>query len=1184
MQRIARPLLLAASMAAASVLHTAAPPAATRVADSDWLAKAQQHVAQREYRASENGAGLQAPNRAHNLRTYFDVQGIRVHDRTADTGPELVRLSLSGVGRGAEIASAPAGKQVLARENRVEIRRPGILEWYENSPAGLEQGFTLDARPAGDGPLVVEIAVAGATPTRNGDAIAMHTATGRNLDYGALEVTDAAGRALASHFDLASGDRLRIVVDDAGASYPLLIDPLITQAPPTGKKLESQQALSSFGLSVASAGDVNGDGYGDVIVGAMRYDAGETDEGAAFVFLGSASGIPDGTDSSAATQLESNQGTTPPGPGSPSRFGSSVAGAGDVNGDGFDDVIVSAPYYDAVAGSGGDEGAAFVFFGSASGIADGNPGTANHSIVSEFAHGQLFTVAAAGDVNGDGYGDILVGSPFRALVFLGSASGIVGNNIATAATRLTPTVGDFIAGVVGAGDVNGDGYDDVIVGIPGFDGGQTDEGAAFIYLGSASGIPSGDATTAATRLESNQPGGSDIDGAYPVFGGPVAGAGDVNGDGFDDVIVGAPRYQTGQSKEGAAFIFLGSASGIPNGDPTTAAARLAANQEDARFGYSVASAGDVNRDGFADLLIGAPHYSFGSGYEGAAFVFLGSASGIPSGSPSAAAASLESSRYCRPPASTACLMGFSASSAGDVDGDGYGDVIVGTTIERAYVFKGSESGLAEAAVEHATPDALLEGDQDSAHIGASVAGSGDVNGDGYDDVIVGAPYYDAGQVNEGAAFVFLGGPSGIPSGAAASAATQIESDQAFANLGESVAGAGDVNGDGYADVIVGDPNYGSGAAFVFLGSASGVPDGNPANAASRLTAVPFEVCPDPASTGFGVSVAGAGDVNHDGFGDVIVGAPSYPQPSPCTPVAGPPEPGAAFVFNGSASGIADASAATAAARLVSTTPAWFGDSVAAAGDVNGDDYDDVIVGAPYYSATESDEGAAFVFLGGASGIADGGPTSASAQLESNQARAHLGSSVAGAGDVNGDGYADVIVGAPLYDVDSAVDVDDGAAFVFHGSASGVAAGSPATAATAILSDQPHAALGVSVAGVGDVNRDGHVDVLVGASRYPVSATETGAAFVYLGGPAGASSHVTVRIEGSQNEERLGASVAGAGDVDGDGANDVIVGAPNHDAGQIDEGAAFVYLPEPHALLALAAGAVLVAALKRARRA
>jgi hypothetical protein len=329
-----------------------------------------------------------------------------------------------------------------------------------------------------------------------------------------------------------------------------------------------------------------------------------------------------------------------------------------------------------------------------------------------------------------------------------------------------------------------------------------------------------------------------------------------------------------------------------------------------------------------------------------------------------------------------------------------------------------------------------------------------VNADGYGDVIVGAPFYDNGQSNEGAAFLFHGSADGIQDAIPLTANAQLESNQVSAFLGWSVASAGDVNGDGYSDVIVSSLFYDNGqtdegAAFVFLGSASGVADGNPASAHAQLES-------DQASAQWGFSVASAGDVNGDGYADVIVGANSFDN--------GQTNEGAAFVFLGAASGMADGNPANAHAQLESDQDfAFLGQSVASAGDLNGDGYADVIVGANAFDSGQTDEGAAFVFLGGASGVGDGNPGTAHAQLESNQATASLGSSVASAGDVNGDGYADVIVGARAYDNGQ---IDEGAAFVFLGGASGLADGSPASAHAQLESDQLSSNLGSSVASAG----------------------------------------------------------------------------------------------------------------------
>jgi hypothetical protein len=223
----------------------------------------------------------------------------------------------------------------------------------------------------------------------------------------------------------------------------------------------------------------------------------------------------------------------------------------------------------------------------------------------------------------------------------------------------------------------------------------------------------------------------------------VATAGDVNGDGFSDVIVGAYQYENGEINEGRVFVYHGSADGLA----TTADWTAESNQAGAFFGRSVATAGDANGDGFSDVIVGAYQYDNGQGDEGRAFVYHGSAVGLST----TAAWTAESNQG-------SAWFGWSVETAGDVNGDGFSDVIVGVTgydndqmnEGRASVYHGSAAGFSPTA------DWTAESNQTGATSGISVGTAGDVNGDGFSDVIVGVYHYDNGESDEGRAFVYYG--------------------------------------------------------------------------------------------------------------------------------------------------------------------------------------------------------------------------------------------------------------------------------------------------------------------------------------------------------------------------------------------------------------------------------------------
>jgi hypothetical protein len=908
----------------------------------------------------------------------------------------------------------------------------------------------------------------------------------RLLRYGGLVAHDSANHELASQLRV-DGSEVAIVIDDAGATYPVSIDPVMTAPAWTA---EGDQAGSNFGISVATAGDVNGDGFSDVIVGAWTFDDGQVDEGRAFLYLGSAAGL-------ALTPSWTAEGDQ-----TGAFFGTSVATAGDVNGDGFADVMVGAPQFD---NGQTDEGRALVYHGSPSGLGASPTWTAEgDQATAYFGYG----IGTAGDVNGDGFSDVIVGAEAFdngqtdegiAQVYLGSTTGLAVTPVCTLESN---QAGAFFGLAVGtAGDVNGDGFSDVIVGAPVFTNGQSGEGRVFVYRGS----PSGPVPLPVWTAESDQAGAS--------FGYSVATAGDTNGDGFSDVVIGAYNYDNGETNEGRAYVYFGSGLGLA---PSPAWTREL-NQASAGFGVSVATAGDVNGDGFADVIVGAYRYDNGETDEGRALVYQGSAAG-----PSTLAAWTAESNQA------SAFFGRVVATAGDVNGDGRSDVLVGaygydngqSDEGRVFVYYGGSAGLFIANWN-------VESDQADALMGSSVATAGDVNGDGFSDLIVGAPSYDNGGINEGRAYVYLGSASGP----GLSAAWTAEGNQSGVHFGSSVGTAGDVNGDGFSDVIIGAPYYGNGElnegrAFVYHGSASGLGP-SPAWTAEG----------DQDYADFGVSVGTAGDVNGDGYSDIIVGAPNYSNDQ-----AGE---GRASVYHGSASGLSGSPAWTAESNQSQSS---FGASVGTAGDVNGDGFSDVIVGASYYDHVDLDAvGRVVVYHGSTSGLG----LSPAWAAEGDQAQALFGNSVGTAGDVNGDGFSDVIVGADDYDHG---EENEGRAFAYYGSFAGLVP-FPSWSAEG---NQSFANFGCSVGSAGDVNGDGYSDVIVGALFHANPLPGEGRAAVYHGSATGLGASAAWTLEGGQNEAQLGTSVASAGDVNGDGFSDVIIGAPRYDHVQTDEGEVLVF--------------------------
>jgi Ca2+-binding RTX toxin-like protein len=836
-------------------------------------------------------------------------------------------------------------------------------------------------------------------------------------------------------------------------------------APVQGFIIQGDAAFDDAGRSVSSAGDVNGDGIDDLIVGANGGDDGGISAGEAYVIYGVA-GTARGTVD--LTGLTATQGFIIQGDAVGDFAGWSVSSAGDVNGDGIDDLIVGAPYGDDGGISAGE---AYVIYGVA--------GTARGTV-------DLTGLAAA-----DGF--IIQGDE----------------------------AGDFAGwSVSSAGDVNDDGIDDLIVGARNGDDGGADAGEAYVIYGVAAASRGTVDLTGLTAADGFIIQG---DAAGDRAGLSVSSAGDVNGDGIDDLIVGASYGDDGGPQAGEAYVIFGvtgTARGTVDLTGLTAAQGFIIQGDATRdyAGTSVSAAGDVNGDGIDDLIVGAYGGDNGGSYAGEAYV----------------------------------IYGGSAS--------GFGAVVDLSALRAAHGF-------------------IIQGDAADDNAGSSVSSAGDVNGDGIDDLIVGAPEGDDGGLSAGEAYVIYGvaGASrGLVdlTGLAAADGFIIQGDVAYDFAGYSVSSAGDVNGDGIDDLIVGatggdDGGTDAGEAYVIFGvagSTRGTLD------LTGLTAAQgFIIQGDAAYDTAGYSVSSAGDVNGDGIDDLIVSAPRGDD--------GGDRAGEAYVIYGVAGasrGTVDLTGLTAADGFIIQGDAALdeaGRSVSAAGDVNGDGIDDLIVGAHRGDDGGDRAGEAYVIYGlagTARGTVDltGLTATQGFIIQGDAAGDRAGNSVSSAGDVNGDGIDDLIVGAYRGDDGG---TDAGEAYVIYGVA-GTARGTvdltglTATQGFIIQGDRAGDRAGISVSSAGDVNGDGIDDLIVGAYRGDNGGAYAGEAYVIFGvaGSTRGTLDLTALtptqgfiIQGDAAYDLAGYSVSAAGDVNGDGIDDLIVGAPEGDDGGTDAGEAYV---------------------------
>jgi hypothetical protein len=790
----------------------------------------------------------------------------------------------------------------------------------------------------------------------------------------------------------------------------------------------------TLGFTLANIGDLNDDGVTDLAAGSAYNDDEGTDRGSINIMFMNADGSVDST-------AEINDATVNgPTLSDGDTFGIGIAGLGDLNGDGVEDIAVGASGDDE---GGTGRGAVHILFLNTDGSVDSTV-EINSSTVPGISllNGDglgAFSIANIGDLNDDGVIDIAVpaagndqtytDSGAIHLFFMNTDGSVDSTVQINDATTNGPSLDNwtYMYAVAGLGDLNDDGVEDILMGSPGGYAGAYNYGAAHIAFMNTDG--SVDSTIRIDHNTTNAPPlGSPNRHYNDWFGVAVANVGDLDGDGITDIAVGAHISDYAGTDRGAVYVMFlnedGSVKGFSRIDDASTNGPVLTNAD--QFGLGLAGIGDLNGDGVLDIAAGANGDDAGGSSRGAIHIlFLNPLTVTVSEDAPTFLSTVEINDETAngPVLSDSDWFGYASANIGDLNDDGVNDIVVGavhddnggTSRGAVHILFMNTDGSVDSTVEinDGTSNGPVLSDDDL--FGISVAGLGDLNADGVEDIAVGASGDDEGGTGRGAVHIlFLNTDGSVDSTVEINSSTtngpSLSNGDGFS--GTSVANIGDLNDDGVIDLAVGasgnDQTYtDSGAIHLFFMNTDGSVDStvqiNDATANG----------PSLSNYTYLSTVTSLGDLNSDGVEDLLMGSPAG--------YAGYYAYGAVHIAFMNTNGSIDSTVridhnTTNAPQLGSLNrhwADWFGVAVANLGDINSDGITDIAVGAHIYDYTGSNQGAMYVMFLNANGSVQGfsridndtvnGPVLSDGD--------QFGLSITNIGDLNGDGGIDLAVGA-----------------------------------------------------------------------------------------------------------------------------------------------------------------------------